>query len=313
MDIYLVNSGPSDFWKPSKPLRNALYKNNRDGTFTDVTEKAGVRGGTFGMGVAVGDYDNDGWPDIFVTAYGNCILYQQQSRRHIHRCHREGRPRDARLDHQRGLVRLRQRRPAGSVRLQLRRLSGVSATLACGDNQIGQQLLLHPALLQAHRQLPLPQQRRRHIYRSQQGHRYRAGARQGPGRGGDRHQQRWLHGPVRRQRHGAELSVRESRSGAPSGRWKWEEIALPAGSRLQRRAASRAPAWAWMPPTSTADGWQDLFVANVDQEMFSLYRNSKDETFRDVAHCQRRGPGDAPAERLGVEVSSTTTTMARWI
>ena len=42
MDIYLVNSGPCDFYQPAKPLRNALYKNNRDGTFTDVTEKAGV-------------------------------------------------------------------------------------------------------------------------------------------------------------------------------------------------------------------------------------------------------------------------------
>src|SRR6201985_1914964 len=41
MDIYLVNSGPSDFWKPTKPVRHALYKNNRDGTFTNVTEKAG--------------------------------------------------------------------------------------------------------------------------------------------------------------------------------------------------------------------------------------------------------------------------------
>src|SRR5258707_11285427 len=76
MDIFLVNSGPSDFWKPAQPVRNALYKNNRDGTFTDVTEKAGVGGADFGMGVAVGDYDNDGWPDIFVTAYGKCILYK---------------------------------------------------------------------------------------------------------------------------------------------------------------------------------------------------------------------------------------------
>jgi len=40
MDIFLVNSGPSDFWKPPEPVRNALYKNNRDGTFTDVTERA---------------------------------------------------------------------------------------------------------------------------------------------------------------------------------------------------------------------------------------------------------------------------------
>lgn len=79
MDIYLVNSGPSDFFRPMKPLRNALYKNNRDGSFTDVTEKAGVGGGTFGMGVAVGDYDSDGFPDLFVTAYGRCILYHNIS------------------------------------------------------------------------------------------------------------------------------------------------------------------------------------------------------------------------------------------
>src|SRR5512147_646298 len=75
MDVYIVNSGPCDFFQPKTPLRNALYHNNRDGTFTDVTEKAGVGGGTFGMGVAVGDYDNDGYPDIFVTSYGRCILY----------------------------------------------------------------------------------------------------------------------------------------------------------------------------------------------------------------------------------------------
>src|SRR5258708_14966661 len=75
MDIYLVNSGRSDFFAPATPLKNALYHNNHDGTFTDVTDKAGVSGGTFGMGVAAADYDGDGWTDLYVTSYGRNILY----------------------------------------------------------------------------------------------------------------------------------------------------------------------------------------------------------------------------------------------
>ena len=75
MDIYLVNSGKCDFYDPIPPLRNALYRNNRDGTFTDVTDKAGVGGGGYGQGVAVGDYDGDGFPDLYVTQYGRSILY----------------------------------------------------------------------------------------------------------------------------------------------------------------------------------------------------------------------------------------------
>jgi len=75
MDIYLVNSGKCDFYDPSPPLRNALYHNNRDGTFTNVTEKAGVAAGGYGQGVAVGDYDADGFPDLYVTQYGRNILY----------------------------------------------------------------------------------------------------------------------------------------------------------------------------------------------------------------------------------------------
>src|SRR6202161_3178933 len=75
MDIYLVNSGKWDFVTPDPPLRNAMYNNNRDGTFTDVTEKAGVAAGGFGQGVAVGDYDRDGFQDLYVTQYGRSILY----------------------------------------------------------------------------------------------------------------------------------------------------------------------------------------------------------------------------------------------
>src|SRR5205809_7336451 len=77
VDIFMVNSGAADFYKPSTPPKNALYKNNRDGTFTDVTDKAGVAGGNaFGMGCAAGAFDNDGYQDLLVTAYGRCTLYK---------------------------------------------------------------------------------------------------------------------------------------------------------------------------------------------------------------------------------------------
>jgi hypothetical protein len=75
-DIYLVNGAATRLYTPKRPLRSALYKNNGDGSFTDVTEHAGVGAeGLFGMGVAVGDYDNDGFPDLFVLGYGRCILF----------------------------------------------------------------------------------------------------------------------------------------------------------------------------------------------------------------------------------------------
>ncbi len=76
MDIYFVNSGKCDLYDPPHPLQNALYRNNRDGTFTDVTKTAGVSGGGYGMGVAVGDYNGDGFADIYVTQYGRNILYR---------------------------------------------------------------------------------------------------------------------------------------------------------------------------------------------------------------------------------------------
>jgi len=76
MDLYLVQSASTDIYKPPQPLRSALYHNNGDGTFTDVTEKAGVgAAGLYGQGVAVGDFDNDGFADLYVTGYGRAILY----------------------------------------------------------------------------------------------------------------------------------------------------------------------------------------------------------------------------------------------
>jgi hypothetical protein len=76
MDLYFVQSAATDLYRPPRPIRSALYHNNGDGTFTDVTEKAGVGGeGHYGQGVAVGDFDNDGYPDLYVTGYERAILY----------------------------------------------------------------------------------------------------------------------------------------------------------------------------------------------------------------------------------------------
>ena len=75
-DIYLVNGSTFDALRGKEnPPRAALYHNNHDGTFTDVTEKAGVANERWGFGVAVGDFDNDGWPDLYVTNYGKNRLY----------------------------------------------------------------------------------------------------------------------------------------------------------------------------------------------------------------------------------------------
>jgi hypothetical protein len=86
LDIFLVNGGcvkspissPEDFARANPRYWNRLYRQNKDGSFTDVTRSAGLASagaGNYGMGVAVGDYDNDGHPDLFVTSYGRNVLY----------------------------------------------------------------------------------------------------------------------------------------------------------------------------------------------------------------------------------------------
>jgi hypothetical protein len=86
LDIFVVNGGrissprptPDDFDRHDPRYWNRLYRQNKDGSFTDVTEQAGLSNagdGNYGMGVAVGDYDNDGYPDLFVTSFGKNILY----------------------------------------------------------------------------------------------------------------------------------------------------------------------------------------------------------------------------------------------
>jgi hypothetical protein len=82
LDVFFVNSGRmagSGFDRANPKYWNRLYRQNKDGSFTDVTQAAGLAAagdGNYGMGVAVGDFDNDGFPDIYVTSYGHNVLYR---------------------------------------------------------------------------------------------------------------------------------------------------------------------------------------------------------------------------------------------
>ena len=76
LDIYLTNGSRLDAkWPAGSAPTTRLFKNNRDGTFTDVTEKSGIGRSGWQTGVCVGDYDNDGWDDIFCTFWGHNILF----------------------------------------------------------------------------------------------------------------------------------------------------------------------------------------------------------------------------------------------
>jgi enediyne biosynthesis protein E4 len=75
-DIYFTNAQSVEMALAGKKARSALYHNNHDGTFTDVTDKAGVGYPCWAMGAVVGDYNNDGWPDLLVTCFGGVVLYR---------------------------------------------------------------------------------------------------------------------------------------------------------------------------------------------------------------------------------------------
>jgi hypothetical protein len=75
LDIYLVCYSQTPQTDPQTILRDVLYRNNGNGTFTDVTESSGILNSMLGMGLTVGDYNNDGWPDMYITGYGASKLY----------------------------------------------------------------------------------------------------------------------------------------------------------------------------------------------------------------------------------------------
>ncbi len=121
LDIFLVNGSRLEGFPAGSEPTSHLFRNNRDGTFTDVTAKAGVAHSGWGQGVCVGDYDNDGWDDLFVTYFGKNVLYHNNGDGTFTDVSAEGRRGGQRhtVEHRMRICRLRPRRPPRSVRRQL--------------------------------------------------------------------------------------------------------------------------------------------------------------------------------------------------
>ena len=287
MDIFLVNSGRADFYEPKGPLRNALYRNNHDGTFTDVTERSGVAGGqSFGMGCAIADYDNDGYQDILVTAYGRCTLYRNN-----------GNGTFTDVTDKAGLGAPGWTTSAvwfdydNDGRLDLFLCSFVEFSLKskvfCGDNKLGKRFYCIPRVFK-----PTPSL----LYRNN----------------GDGTFTEVSAGTDIQRALGKALGVVATDVNDDGlmdlfvandtvqnflfvnrGKGKWEEIGLAAEVAFSSNGTPRS-GMGVDAADFNGDGRQDLFVANVDQEMFSLYRNEGQEFFADVAAAN----GVAQATRL---------------
>ena len=275
MDIYLVNSGKCDFFDPQPPMRNALYKNNRDGTFTDVTEKARVSGGGYGMGAAVGDYDGDGWPDLLVTQYNGVILY-----------HNNGDGTFSDVTVKAGLPREGWASSAvwfdydndGRLDLFICRFVDFSKSKNkfCGNSKTGDRYYCIPRVYD-----PTPSW----LFHNNGDGTFtdvslESGIAKSLGKA-------WgvvacdINNDGRMDLFVANDTVANFLF-VNRGNGKFEEIGLQANVGYSAEGRPRSG----MGVDSAdydQDGWMDLFVTNVDQEMYSLYHNNRDETFDDMA------------------------------
>ena len=287
MDIYLVNSGPSDFYTPKTPIKNALYRNNGDGTFTDVTEKAGVacgQMGNFGMGAAAADFDGDGWQDLYVTNYGTNVLF-----------HNNGNGTFTNVTDKAGVAAPNWSTCAtwfdydNDSKFDLFVSSFVqysgTGTIFCGDNRIGRRYYCVPRVFK-----PRPS----YLFHNEGGGKFLdvskdsgIAASLGKSFGAvatDVNNDGLMDLFVANDTLANFLFVNK-------GKGKFEEVGLLSGVAYSDSGAPRSGMGVDAADYDN-DGWQDLFVANIDQELFSLYQNQKDLTFIDK-------PGEiGPATRL---------------
>jgi len=286
IDIYLVNSGKCDFFTPETPLRNALYKNNRDGTFTDITEKAGVAAGGYGQGIAVGDYDGDGFPDIYVTQYGRSILY-----------HNNGDGTFTDVTEKAGVAAPGWSSSAvwfdydndGRLDLFVGQFVEFSKELnkPCGIHEDGR---IHYCIPKVYSPMPS------WLFHNN-----------GDGTFTDVSKQSGIAGSLGKVWGVVATDINndgmmdlfvandtvQNFLFANRGKGKFEEIGEPAGIAYSAEGRTRS-GMGLDSADYDQDGFMDLFVANLDREMYSLYRNNHDSTFDDEAGAT----GIATATRL---------------
>jgi hypothetical protein len=273
MDIYFVNSGPSDFFVPSTTLKNALYRNNRDGTFTDVTDTAGVAGGRFGMGVAAGDFDGDGNIDLYITNYGPNILYRNN-----------GNGTFTDVTEKAGVT-----APGWST----------CATWFDYDNDGKLDLFVSSFVFYDKTQNPLctdttlksryycvpryfkPQPSR--LFRNLGDGTFRDVSRES---GIADHPGKSFGAVATDVNNDGRMDLFVANDTMPNflflnkGNGKFEEVGLGAGVAYGQAGKPRS-GMGVDAADFDGDGWQDLFVANIDNEFFSLYHNDKDVIFTD--------------------------------
>ena len=274
MDVYLVNSGKCDFLDPNPPLRNALYHNNRDGSFTDVTERAGVPGLGYGMGVAVGDYDGDSFPDLLVTQYNGVVLY-----------HNNGNGTFTDVTRKAGLPTTGWASSAvwfdydndGKLDLFICRFVDFdkSKNKFCGDQQTGRYYCI-PRVYD-----PMPSW----LFHNN-----------GDGTFTDVSRESGIAKSLGKAwgvvacdvNNDGRMDLFVANDTVANflflnrGNGRFEEIGLQANVGYSAEGHARS-GMGVDAADYDQDGWVDLFVTNVDREMYSLYHNNQDETFDDMA------------------------------